>query len=119
MINKDANILHDSAQPFFESSARVNMMFTPRAAVDICIEAAEHGLVVARLEGGIYRAPLEGAICRAPTFEARLDCIWDGADPPLDSEAAKDNNMKATQFIRSEMGLHNAFIILALPLTVW
>jgi hypothetical protein len=37
--------------------------------------AAQHGLVVVRIEEGIWHSP---------GFEARLDCIWDGADSAID-----------------------------------
>jgi Colicin-E5 Imm protein len=82
------------------------MKLTPSAASSVCREAADHNLVIARIEGGIWHAP---------GFEARLDCIWDGLDPPMVREAAIENNNRAADFIRSESGRHNAFVLTTFP----
>ena len=80
------------------------------AAVEVCLEAIRHGLIVARIEGGLWRNP---------GFEARLDCIWNGADPPVESSAAIRNNREAADFIQSESRTHDAFVLTAPPLSGW
>jgi hypothetical protein len=102
--------LFDSAEDFFRLGGSVVMKLTPAAAVEVCKRAAERGFIIARIEGGIWEAPW---------FEARLDCIWDGADPPIDKDRAQKNNELAAQFIQREMRQHNAFILTAPPITGW
>jgi len=67
------NVLYDSAQWFFDSAGSGLMKLSADAAIRVCLTAASRGLVVARIEGGIWHHP---------GFEARGDCIWDGANPP-------------------------------------
>jgi Colicin-E5 Imm protein len=86
------------------------MKLTTEAAIAVCEQAANHGLLVARIEGGIWHSP---------GFEARVDCIWDGADPPIDGDAARKNNLDAVQFILSEQLEHDTFIITSPPVTGW
>ncbi|WP_321924970.1 colicin immunity protein [Paraburkholderia guartelaensis] len=81
------------------------MKLTTEAANDVCKKAAAHGLLVARIEGGIWHAP---------GFEARVDCIWDGEDPPTTSNAAIENNRRAAAFICEESGEHDTFILTTL-----
>ena len=100
------NVLYDSAERFFEDRGSGTMKLTAAAATSACAKAAENGLVVARVEGGIWHSP---------GFEARVDCIWDGADPPLSSEEAHRNNLLAAAFIESEKNRHSAFILTAPP----
>jgi len=109
-MNAARNALCDSAEEFFRLGGSVVMKLSPSAAIGVCSKAVERGLVIARIEGGIWRAP---------EFEARLDCIWDGADPPIEKEAARRNNQLAVEFIKAEMRNHNAFILTAPPLTGW
>jgi len=70
----------DSPNDFFELGGSVVMKLSADAAIAVCERAAQHGLVVVRVEGGIWHSP---------GFEARLDCIWDGADPPVVFDIAK------------------------------
>ncbi|MDF2077559.1 hypothetical protein P2Q70_23480 [Pseudomonas mendocina] len=66
------------------------MRLSPEAAIGVCERAASEGVVVSRIEGGIWLNP---------GFESRLDCIWDGADPPLAQAAAHTNRGKGDRFI--------------------
>ncbi|WP_353847974.1 hypothetical protein [Burkholderia sp.] len=52
-----------------------------------------------------------------PQFEARIDCIWDGADPSIGRQAAHENNLKAIELIREDLFVHGAFIITASSVT--
>jgi hypothetical protein len=85
------------------------MKLSSDAAIEACLMAAHHGLVIARIEGGIWHAP---------GFEARLDCIWDSPDGPLDEKAAEENNREAARFVEEERVKHQAFILTALPLAM-
>jgi len=96
------------AEDFFSLHGNIVMKLTPEAAIEVCERAAKRGLLVSRIEGGIWRNP---------GFEARIDCIWDGAEPPLDAKAAHANNLTAIEFIRSELPEHDTFIITMLPIT--
>jgi len=109
-MDANRNVLIDSAAAFFANEGSVWMRLSPRAAIDVCLGAADNGKVVARIEGGIWHAP---------GFEARHDCIWDGADPPIDGAAAHRNNLAAAAFIREEMDRHTVFILTAPPLSGW
>lgn len=102
--------LYESSADFFKLGGSVIMKLTPAAAIAVCKEAAQRGFVVARVEGGIWHNP---------GFEARLDCIWDGDDPPIDRNAADANNGRAAEFIKSQSPMHSAFILTAPPLTGW
>jgi|SRR5688572_14471923 len=104
----ERNRLYDSAADYFRLNGNAIMKLTPEAAIDVCLEAAQRGLVVVRIEGGIWHSP---------GFEARLDCIWDGAEPPIDLENAIANNARAAEDIRRERVIHGAFIICDAPLT--
>lgn len=104
------NKLYESADDFFELGGSAVMYLTADAAVDVCLEAAQRGRVVARVEGGIWRNP---------GFEARVDCIWNGADPPIEISTATANNGKAAEFIRVESNKHDAFVPTAPPVTGW
>ena len=104
------NAIHDSPDVFFTSGGKNTLKFTHSAAVRICLSAASLGYVVARVEGGIWHQP---------GFEARGDCIWDGAEPPIDVVAAQANNVDAADFIRKEAQVHNAFVLTAPPLSGW
>jgi len=63
------------AGDFFSLRGSIVMKLTTEAAVGACEQAAQQGLLISRIEGGIWHTP---------GFEARIDCIWDGAEPPLD-----------------------------------
>ena len=104
------NVLYDSAQRFFDSEGSGLMKLSADAAIRVCLTATSRGLIVARVEGGIWHHP---------GFEARVDCIWDGADPPIDPTAAEANNQAAADFIREECREHDVFVVTAPPLTGW
>lgn len=78
------------------------------AAIAVCERAAQHGLVIARVEGGIWHSP---------GFEARLDCICDGFDPPVSEVSARKNNLAAAEFIHSENKVHDVFIVTTSQIT--
>lgn len=86
------------------------MKLSPTAALSVCNEATARGLVVARVEGGMWHSP---------GFEARLDCIWDGTDPPIEIEEANTNNRRAADFVRNESDVHSVFVITAPPIAGW
>lgn len=99
-----------SSDDFFHLGGSVVMKLSADAAVAVCLDAANLGLVVARIEGGIWHDP---------GFEARIDCIWDGVDPPVDRETAEKNNRAAADFVRSERAVHDVFVITAPAMTGW
>lgn len=101
---------YDSSDDFFNLSGSVVMKLTADAAVAICECAAQRGLVVARIEGAIWHAP---------GFEARLDCIWDGVDPPVDQTTAEQNNRAAAEFVRTEQLVHDVYVITAPRMAQW
>ncbi|AEV61870.1 colicin immunity protein [Pseudomonas ogarae] len=109
-MNSPRDMVFESATDFFSLEGSVWMRLSPTAAVEVCMTAAAHGRVVARIEGGIWHSP---------GFEARLDCIWDGADLPISESNAHLNNLVAGDFIREEMDCHTAFILTAPPITGW
>ncbi|MDT8990967.1 colicin immunity protein [Curvibacter sp. APW13] len=106
----DRTKLYDFADDFFTLDGSSIMKLTPDAAVEVCRRAADRGLVITRVEGGINTAD---------RFEARLDCIWDAGYPPNPDEGAHPINRKAMDFIRAEMGFHNAFILGAVSVSEW
>jgi Colicin-E5 Imm protein len=106
----DRSRRYTDPEDFFLLHGSVVMKLTAEAAIAICEQAAGQRILVARIEGGIWHNP---------KFEARIDCIWDGADPPIDSRSAHENNLAAIEFIRSQLPLHTAFIITAPPITGW
>lgn len=106
----EKNFLYESASDFFTHSGSVWMRLSPNAAADVCLKAASHGLVVARVEGGIWHYP---------GFEARHDCIWDGGDPPIETLAAHENNLQAAEFIESQRTGHSVFILTTPPIAGW
>lgn len=101
---------YESSDDFFNLRGSIVMKLTADAAVAICESAAQRGLVVARIEGGIWHAP---------GFEARLDCIWDGVDPPVDQTTAEQNNRAAAEFVRMEQLLHDVYIITTSRIAQW
>jgi len=106
----DRSRLYESPDDFFNLKGSVVMRLSPQAAIGVCERAAAFGLVVARVEGGIWLSPL---------FESRVDCIWDGADPPLEEAAAHANNTLAAKFIRDQADVHSAFILTAPSIAGW
>lgn len=106
----DRSKLYSNADDFYGLSGNNVMKLSPSAAIAVCRTAAHNGLVIARVEGGVW--------C-SPGFEARLDCIWEGADPPISIEAAAKNNLVAGEFILRQGAVHTAFILTAAPLSGW
>ncbi|WP_419684372.1 colicin immunity protein [Burkholderia theae] len=102
--------VYDSSDDFFSLDGSIVMKLSTDAAIAVCELAVQHGLVVARIEGGIWHFP---------GFEARFDCIWDGAGPPVDPGAAERNNQRAAEFIRSESPPHDVFVVTSPPMTGW
>lgn len=103
----DKGKLYLRAEDFFEPSGNVSMRLSPDAAIAVCQQAAARGIFVGRIEGGIKRDR---------QFEARVDCIWAGVEPPLSQAAAHENNLKAASFIKEKSDVHNAFILTTCPL---
>ncbi|WP_116135739.1 colicin immunity protein [Trinickia diaoshuihuensis] len=101
---------YDSPSDFFALGGSVVMKLSTDAAIGVCEQAAQRGLVIARIEGGIWHFP---------GFEARLDCIWDGVEPPLEVSAAEQNNLAAVEFIRSESQVHDVFVVTAPRISGW
>ncbi|MEN7529545.1 colicin immunity protein [Cupriavidus sp. DL-D2] len=106
----DLQQLYHSSDEFFELGGSVVMKLSTNAAVAVCESAVKHGLLIARIEGGIWHAP---------GFEARLDCIWDGFNPPVDLQLAEQNNREAAAFIRKESGMHDVFVLTAPSMVGW
>src|SRR5664279_1956617 len=104
----DRTRIFNSATEFFNLGCNCAMKLSPFAAIGVCERAAEKGFVIARVEGGLWHS--QG-------FEARLDCIWDGTDPPLDPGEAHQNNLSAANFIRKESVAHHAFVLTVSPVT--
>ena len=102
----DRQKLYDDAKAFFELDGNAVMKLSRRAAIDVCRGAAGKGVVIVKVEGGISSDD---------KFEARLDAIWDGADPPMDQHEADKNNRRAAAFIRSADATYNAFVVTASP----
>ena len=101
-MNIDSLRRYESADDFFALNGSVVMKMTVAAAISVCEQAISHGLVVSRVEGGIWHNP---------GFEARLDCIWDGADSSVDKVSVEKSNRFAAIFIKSESFQHDTFII--------
>ena len=107
-MSVDRQKLYDHARDYFDLDGSVVMQLSRSAAINVCREAVARGLLVVKIEGGIKRGR---------TFEARLDAIWDGVDPPIDAGTAEQNNLRAANFIRAQVKDYNAFIITDAPLT--
>lgn len=107
-MRAERNNLFSVSRDFFELDGSAVMKLTAGAAIAVCAEAAAHDLVVVRVEGGIWHHP---------GFEARLDCIWDGADPPLGRSVAENNNARAASFVVRVQDGHGAFILTTAPIS--
>ncbi|KWR76108.1 colicin immunity protein [Pseudomonas citronellolis] len=101
-MNIDSLRQYESADDFFALNGSAVMKMTIAAAISVCEQAINHGLIVSRIEGGIWHNP---------GFEARLDCIWDEADSSVDKFSAEKSNRSATGFIKSESFQHDTFIV--------
>lgn len=102
MARFDRQKLYDRMQDFFDLDGNGAMKLTREAAVELCSAAGKGGLAVVKVEGGIWRGG---------QFEARLDAIWDGLDPPANEKKTHQNNMKAASFIGSVSDINNAFVV--------
>jgi hypothetical protein len=107
-MGADRASLHDESTTFFDGRGSGWLKLTPGAAKNVCAHAADLGFVVVRVEGGLWHAP---------GFEARIDCIWEGIDPPVSVEEARENNMRALPSIEGEEKTHGAFIITTAPIS--
>jgi hypothetical protein len=105
-MNPNRADLVTSSSSFFASNGNAWMKLTPEAAIETCRRATDAALVVVRIEGGIWHN--QG-------FEARLDCIWDGLDPPTTNAETSSNNLAAAAFVRQESVSHSAFILTCAP----
>lgn len=106
MKNIDPLQRYDSADAFFMLGGSVIMKLSADAAITVCTTAADYGLVVTRVEGGVWHHP---------GFEARVDCIWDGVDPPVTLDALEQNNREASAFISTERSEHDVFVLTTQP----
>jgi len=102
----DRQKLYHQGKDFFDLDGNAVMKLDREAAVEVCLEVASRGLLVLRIEGGIWSNR---------TFEARLDAVWDEADPPIEEKEADENNRAAANFILSCPSDYDAFIITAFP----
>ncbi|RQQ77753.1 colicin immunity protein, partial [Burkholderia stagnalis] len=96
---------YEMADDFFSLGGSIVMKLTVDAAIEVCEQAAQHGVIVSRIEGGIWHPP---------GFEARMDCIWDAKiDPPVNDDLTEKSNLEAAEFIREESQVHDVFIVVA------
>jgi hypothetical protein len=93
---------YTSANDFFDLNGNIVMWLTREAAIEVCLVAIERDLLVMKIEGGFWLNPY---------FEARVDCIWDGYNPPNSRQRTIENNFDAAQFIRDEPPEHDLFVI--------
>jgi hypothetical protein len=105
MMVIDRQKLYRGSPDFFDHDGNAVMKLSREAAIAVCHDAARQGLVILKVEGGIWA---DG------TFEARLNAVWDGAEPPITKNDVSANNHAAANFIRSQPPSYNAFIITAL-----
>ena len=109
-MKTDLQKRYDAEEEFFRLRGSVVMKLSATAAIAVCTVAADRGLVVTRVEGGIWHNP---------GFEARVDCIWDGAEPPVTLENARKNNLAAADFICEEQEEHDVFVITSPSISGW
>lgn len=110
MNSLDRGTLYSDPEAFFSLAGSAVMRLNPSAAIAVCKMAGERGLVVARVEGGAWKGS---------AFESRIDCIWDGEDPPLSLEDSVKNNLKAAQFVADRSSANDVFIVTAPSMTGW
>lgn len=102
----DREKLYTASSDFFELGGDAVMCLAPDAARNVCLAAVDHGLLIWRVEGGIWRHPC---------FEARLDCILEGIDPPVARAEAELNNTRAADFVVTMRASHSAFVLTVTP----
>jgi len=103
----DRSKLYNGSSDFFELNGSAIMKLSRSAALGVCQEAASKNAIIVRIEGGFKQGK---------AFEARLDCIWDGIDPPYTPEAAIKNNLRGAAYIERSSVEHNAFIVTIAPI---
>jgi hypothetical protein len=101
---------YENDNDFFDLDGSVVMRLTRVAAIQVCSNAASRNILVARIEGGNWKDPY---------YVSRLDCIWDGADPPISVEDAEVNNAAARQFLELVAEEFDVFIITAPSILGW
>lgn len=99
-----------TAEDYFDLGGSAVMRLSREAAIAVCNKAVAYELVVVRIEGGVWHSP---------GFEARFDCIWDGAEPPVDVEGASKNNQAAANFIQSERAEYDVFVLTSPSINGW
>lgn len=90
----DKSKLYTSIHDFFILGGDVNMRLSRETAIELCESAIDYDILIWKIEGGIFHNP---------KFEARLDAIWDGVDPPISKEEAIENNNFAVKFLINYM----------------
>lgn len=101
-INWNETMIYTESNDFFRLDGNATMILSRNAATGACLGAANQALLIVRIEGGIWH---DGK------FEARLDAIWDGLDPPVARDEAHKNNLRAVEFIKSMETSYNAFVL--------
>jgi hypothetical protein len=94
-----------SAADYFSMNFDSTTMLSREGAIEVCSEASSRRLLVVCVEGGIWDDR---------QFEARLDCIWDGALAPSLQLDAERNNRAAAEFVLHAKSC-NAFVITFRP----
>jgi hypothetical protein len=100
-------LLHSSAEALFNRQGSAWLKLTREAARTACLQASDRGYAVVRIEAGIWRNP---------GFEARVDGIWDGANPPLGQKEANAQNLQAARNIEHEQAEYDTFILTVAPI---
>jgi Colicin-E5 Imm protein len=83
--------LSSDIEDFFCSAGRNSIRLSTSAAIAVCEQAADHGLLILGIEGGFWLNP---------GFEARHDSLWSGKSDVLDQTQLRDNNMEAASFVK-------------------
>jgi hypothetical protein len=102
----DKTLTYEQAQDFFDLGAISTIRLTRQAAIDVCRECNRRGWLAGRIEGGFHHPP--------HFFEARLDGIWDGLDPPASPAQIEQNNAAACDFIRQLPAAFSIFLVTVL-----
>lgn len=103
----DKSRLYERSEDFFRLGPNSTIRLSREAALHVCEEAADFGLLVARVEGGFFHPP--------SSFEARIDGIWDGLPSSISIAETKDNNEEAKKFILGLPSEYSIFLITAYP----
>ncbi|WP_242506202.1 colicin transporter [Pectobacterium zantedeschiae] len=88
---------------FFELSGNAVMKLSPKAAIEVCQEAAKRNLPIGMIESGHWLNP---------GFRPDVNTRWDGLDKLTDEGEIKKNNDRAIENINDDVSQgYNAFII--------